>query len=357
MMRRRKLMGRSVIALALTLSTLCAAGACGFDPAAVPVPGATVSGAKMNLHIQFANALNLPPGAKVIANGVEVGNLTGVRIADPRGGSPGFVVADLAIRDDLRLPVDTAAELRQATPLGDVYISLTAKPGSAGPFLKSGDTVPRSQTTPATQVEDTMSGLAAAVNGGTISSFQDIVRQLNQVLPADPQETARMFGVLGQDLTDVSSNLTSVDSVIDGLQANTDMVLQDREKLQALLTEAGVQRVTAVINSVVQVIFILTGTGPLAHQALWLAPLVQSLDGTARAVVPVLFAGNPLDVNAPSNLRKLVDLIQNKLIPFGRLGPKVDVTGIQVAGAAPDMPVGVQTDRIVQTLRMIGAVR
>ncbi|MFD5177563.1 MlaD family protein [Nocardia sp. NPDC058379] len=349
--------GLRAIAALLAVSAVFVTGSCAFDPAAVPVPGATISGDKQLLHIEFSNVLNLPPGAKVIANGVQVGNLIGVRVLEPRDGGQGFVVADVEIRADLRLPAATTAELRQATPLGDVHIALTSTPGSPGPFLASGSTLPRSQTTQAAQVEDTMSGLAAAVTGGSITSFQDIVRQLNTVFPPDPAETARIFDVVGKDLMDVSSDLSSLDSLLDGLNSTAATVLQDRDMLAGLLTDYGVEHVTAVFNSVLQILFALTELGPLSHNGVWLAPLVQSLDDTARAVMPVLFTGNPLDLSKPSNLRKLSDLIQHKLIPFVELGPEVDVQGVRVTGAAADMPAAEQADRIIRTLRMIGAVR
>ena len=68
----------------LSVVALVAAG-CAFDPAEMQVPGTTVSGDTYPIDIQFGNVLNLPPGAKVLADGVEVGNLTGLEVHDPAG--------------------------------------------------------------------------------------------------------------------------------------------------------------------------------------------------------------------------------------------------------------------------------
>ncbi len=348
-------MNRFVRAVAV-LSVVALVGAgCAFDPAEMQVPGTTVSGDTYPIDIQFANVLNLPPGAKVLADGVEVGNLTGLEVHDPAGaGRPdrdgGFVVAHVEIKAAVQLPRTTSAQLRQATPLGDVHIALTTPKSTDSGLLVAGDTIPKSQTSQAPQIEDTMAGLATAISGGTVQSFQDIVRQLNAALPNDPAQTARIFQVLGKDVQDLAADLGSVDALLDGMTATSQVFLDNRDKLRVMLTDEGVRHTVSVFASVIQIILMMTLLGPIARNAVWLGPLVQSLDRTAKAVVPVLFAGNPLDVSAPSNLKRLVDLIQNKLIPFAELGPKVNVTTAKVSAAD-------KTDQIVDVLRMIGVVR
>ncbi|WP_405166490.1 MlaD family protein [Nocardia sp. NBC_01499] len=342
-----------------TVATALTVGGCGFDPSSIPVPGTTVSSATYPLHIEFANVLNLPHRAKVIANGVQVGNLTAATVHSPVAGVPGkrgYIVADVTIENTILLPTTTTAELRQDTPLGDVHIALITPPATAGATYASGATIPITQTSQAPQIEDTMAGLAATAGGGIVTNFQDIIRQLNTALPQDPNETARIFGVLGNNLTDVAGNLQTVDSVLDGLELNAQQLLDDKAILNDMLTDYGAQHVADTYNSVVQIILVLTGLGPLSHNALWLTSLVQSLDNAAKAVVPVLFTGSPLDLSTPSNLNKLVDLIQNKLIPFTQMGPKVNVVGATVSDPA-SLSATDRTDQIIAMLRMIGAVR
>lgn len=286
--------GRSAAPTIAVLSTALIIGGCGFDPSSIPVPGTTVSGQTYPLHIQFANVLNLPPGAKVIANGVQVGDLTGVRVHGPGDAvKTGYVVADITVQSAVQLPTSTTAELRQDTPLGDVHIALITPPGNPGPMLASDATIPIAHTSQPPQVEGIMAGLATATGSGLVTNFQDIIRQLNDVLPRDPNEIARVFGVLGANLTDVAANLGSVDSVLDGLELNARQIVDDKDILGKLLTDYGVQHVTDVFGSVIQIILVLAGLGPLSHHALWLSPMVQSLDDAAKAVVPVLFTESP----------------------------------------------------------------
>lgn len=356
-------MKRLVVAVLVVIATVFAAGGCAFNPAEVPVPGTKVSGDKYKLNIEFANVLNLPPGAKVIANGVQVGDLSSVRVVDPAAAGSGssdkgYVVATVEVKDTVKFPTTTKAELRQATPLGDVHIALLQPTDTSGPMFEPDSTIPLSQTSQTAQVEDTLAGLATVVGGGSITDLQDTVKQLNTVFPADPKETTRIFDQIKIDLVDVGVNIDTVDRVLDGLQSNVDVVLADTPILDALLSDTGVDHEVKVISSLVKVIFIFTALGPLAHQVLWLAPLLGALDATATAVVPMILGSRPLDLESPSNLRKLVDLIQYKIIPFVQQGPKVNITRTGVAGPSPE-PIAAadQTGRIIDTLRMIGVVR
>lgn len=352
-------MKRLTIALA-TIATLVAG--CAFDPSSVKLPGTTVSGDKYSLDIEFANVLNLPPGAKVIANGVRVGDLDKLRIVDPDTNNAlakGYIVATVQVKSSVQLPTTTKVELRQATPLGDVHIALLVPPSDSNTAMfEPGATIPLSQTIAAAPVEDTLAGLATVVGGGTITDIQDTVRQLNAALPADPKDTTRIFNQLKADLVDVGANVQTVDAVLAGLGSNVGVLLDDADILDQLLTASGVDHEVKVIGSLVKVLFLFTALGPLAHKAIWLAPLVNSLDEAATAFVPMILGNRPLDLGSPSNLKKLVDLIQYKIIPFVEHGPKVNIATATVSGpAAVALTPADQTNRIVDTLRMIGAVR
>ncbi|MEU4316339.1 MlaD family protein [Nocardia sp. NPDC024068] len=345
------------VLLAAVLAVLLAG--CSFRPADIPVPGAGVEGPTYPLRIEFANVLNLPQGAKVIADGVRVGLLTGVTVIDAgiAGARPGFVVADIEVQDSVRLPIGTKAELRQETPLGDVHIALT-EPETPGPArLEPGATIPLADTTQPPLIEDILASLSVFVGSGAVTDIQDLVRTMNGVLPKNPRDTARLAGTVGADLTDLAANTGSVDSVLDGLESVVQQgVLDNGPVLEELLTPYGVQQTTDAMNAQIGVIFVLTSLGPVGPGTQWLGPLLASVESTVRAVVPVLFGAAPLDTTAPSNLKKLVDLLHTRVIPFAEHGPKLNLSQVTATPATPLSP-DEQTTRIVDTLRMIGAVR
>lgn len=352
------LMFASVLAIAAT--------GCGFQPADITVPGTGTRGPSYHLRIEFADVLNLPQGAEVIADGVPVGHLDSLTVVDAAADTPrqpghrGFVVADVTIRESVRLPAGTKAELRQETPLGDVHIALAEPAGPDTGLLPPGATIPLADTKQSPPIEDILSRLSTFVGSGAVTDFQDIVHRINTIMPTDPQDTARISGTLGADLEDLAADTDSIHHVVRGLQSTVDDgLLHNAPAFDRLLTPEGVQHTTDVINTTIGVVYVLTALGPLAPSALWLGPALQSGSSALRAFVPMLFGSHPLDTGSPSNFKKLVELIQNTIIPFVDRGPKLNLVGITV-----DSPPGTaalspqqQTERIVDTLRMVGAVR
>lgn len=338
------------IAFTATILTL---GGCAFDPSTIPVPGATVSGPTYGIRIAFTNALNLPAGAKVMANGARVGNVRSVTVVDPSTAQPGHIVAEVDIDASVRLPTSTIAQLRQNTMLGDIFVGLTTPPDGFDTLMSSGDTIPLTQTRPALQIEDLMSGAATFLSGGALHTVQDIIDRTNAVLPEDPNETTRIFGTLTQDVRDVAGSLGAVDGFLDAVEADIAAVLDNRAALSGMLTDEGAKLLTADAESLIDTTDITGRLGVIAHAIAWLTPLVRGGDATAKAFVPLLFTDQPFDLDAASNLNRVGALLRDRIIPFLQQGPKANISRIGVEGVAnPD-----ETARIAATLRMIGMVR
>ncbi|MBL1074247.1 MCE family protein [Nocardia sp. 2] len=354
-MRFRDSRGRAGTAAALAAAALLHT-ACGFDPASIPVPGATVAGPTYEIHVEFANALNLPAQAKVIANGAKVGSLKSVRVVDPSAAGPGRIDAVLEISDSVRLPAATTAQLRQNTLLGDVFIGLSTPSGNVSDTIAPGGTIPLAQTKPALQVEDLLAGLSTFIGGGAPQRIQDIIDQANAVLPAQPTETARIVNQLGVNVEDLAANLATVDRFLDAFQTDMQAVLNNPNELAALLSEQGARDIPADVQSLVYTLGIVGSLGKIARSVEWAAPLLAATDGAAKAFVPLLFAQNPLDLDAPSNLNRLVALLRDKIIPFAERGMKVNITAVTV-GETGTVSRDEQIDAVVRALRMIGVVR
>jgi len=349
---------RPLFQLAALVTTALLLGACTVDPAKLVVPTGSET---YPVRIQFATALNLPTGAKVVANGARIGRLDKVSIVDPSAG-PGYVVALVDIDKSVRLPVSTRAQLRQDTILGDIYVSLVTRTTTDGATIAPGGTIPLQQTEPALQVEDILSGLATFVSGGTLRSVQDVITQVNAALPKDPAETARIAGTLKKDVIDVATNLDSVDAFLDSLDASVAAIKDNKAILDILLTRDGTDTTIRIAKSLIHVIGIIGALGGLADSLTWLAPFATQLDATANAFIPLLLARDrALNLRAPSNLNALRALLREKLFPYFNNGSRthLEVTGIEVEGADGQSTVTTdeQIDQIVSTLRMIGFVR
>ncbi|WP_433655369.1 MlaD family protein [Nocardia sp. CA-128927] len=340
--------------VAAAAAVLLTASGCAFDPATVPVPGASVSGPTYQVRIELANALNLPTQAKVVANGAQIGSLRSVHVVDPTATSSGRVDAIVEISSSVKLPTSTTAQLRQNTFLGDIYIGLTTPATGFTDMIPDGGTIPLRQTKAALQVEDLLAGMSTFVGGGALQQAQDIVNRVNAVLPQQPTETARIFEVLGRDAQDVAADTGSVDRMLDAIEQDLDAVLDNPTQLDALLSERGAVEIPADAQSLVLTLGVVGGLGVVGHAVQWLGPLLEAGDATAKALVPLLFASRPLDLNSPSNLNRVVALLRDKIIPFAERGPKINVTRVDIEGAAN---TDEQVARIIDNLRMIGVVR
>ncbi|QLY29568.1 MCE family protein [Nocardia huaxiensis] len=330
---------------------------CGFNPAEVPVPGASVSGDTYELHIQFASALNLPTQAKVVANGAKIGNLKSVAVVDPSEAGPGRIDAVVEISSSVRLPRTTTVQLRQNTILGDIFIGLITPVGDTGATIPPGGVIPLTQTKPALQVEDLLVGMSTFITGGAVHQIQEIINQANAVLPQDKSETARIFDRMGSNIEDISANLDVMDGALAAFQKDLNAVLDNPDELGALLSERGAVDIPADVQALVNTLGIVGSLGTIGEALVWLRPFLDASEAAAKAFVPLMLGDNPLDLTAPHNLSKLVALLRDKVIPYVANGPKLNITGVNVAGPAAPVSNDEQVDAMVRALRMIGVVR
>ncbi|AYF74828.1 MCE family protein [Nocardia yunnanensis] len=340
---------------ALALGLAVSVSGCALDPAEAPMPGAGVSGPTYSITIEFANALNLPTQAKVVANGAKIGSLRSVRVVDPSPAGPGRVEAVVSISESVRLPATTTAQLRQNTILGDIFIGLTTPTTGFDHTIAPGGTIPLSRTKAPLQVEDLLAGLSQFIGGGALHQVQQIIDQSNAVLPEQTADTARIFDTLGRDIEDVSGNLDTVDRFLDAVQADLASVLDNPRQLGELLSPRGSVEIPADANSLIQTLGVVGNLSIIAQAIRWLGPLLTAGDAAAKAFVPMLFGTDPLDLSAPSNLNRFVALVRDKVIPFVEQGPKVNITGVSIEGAP--LAGDPQVDAIARALRMIGVVR
>ncbi|MCT7658439.1 MlaD family protein [Mycobacterium deserti] len=144
--------------------------------ASLPLPAPGVGTGGYTLTAVFSNALNLPANAKVKLAGADVGQLESMVARNYTA------VTTLRIMDGVRLPQGSTAELRSATPLGDVFIAVKpptpADPGA--PLLQNGDAIELDSTTAAATVESVLSSAAILVNGGAVRNFTNIVNGLGK---------------------------------------------------------------------------------------------------------------------------------------------------------------------------------
>jgi hypothetical protein len=342
-----------VAAMGIVMST-----GCSIDPAQVPVPGSSVGGDTYRLNIEFANALNLPARARVIANGVRIGTLEHVTIIDGADGAPGHINALVEIKRSVRLPVSTTAQLRQKTLLGDMYIGLDVSARGSTGVLADGGVIPLDQTKPAMQVEDLMAGMATFVTSGAIGDLERMISRTNAIMPRITSDTAAMFGAVGTDLKNLAGYTSALDRFMDATNRDLKAVLDSRPVLESMLSPDGVKVVLSNFTTLTGAFNVIGGFGDLADGMMWMAPFLAQTERAVAVLVPLLLGNRPMDLTSPSNLNRFVALMNQKVIPFIDGGARIDITAIEVN----PKPSGVAAQKVdvsamADVLRMIGLVR
>ncbi|MEU8898810.1 MCE family protein [Nocardia sp. NPDC048505] len=214
-------------AAALCLVAFSAAGcATGIDALPLPRPG--VDGPTYRVRALFDNALNLPERAHVKIGGTDVGVVTAIDTTD-------FVATvELEIQDAIRLPRGSRAELRQPTPLGDIYVALTLPERDSGtPLLADGAVIDREHTSAGASVEELMMSLAMLLNGGALSQVARITSETDSMLGGRGPQLAHLLTEMTATLSALNARTDQIDAVLHGMDDLSRTLGQRRSELGA----------------------------------------------------------------------------------------------------------------------------
>jgi phospholipid/cholesterol/gamma-HCH transport system substrate-binding protein len=158
-----------VLAAAVTLS--------GCEAYDLPLPGSPVDeDESYELTAEFDSVLDLVPRSPVKVNDVTVGEIIEIR----RVGWHAEAV--LRVQDDVALPGNAIADIRQTSLLGEKYVALEEPAGQEGAGrLADGDKIGLDRTGRHPELEDVLGALALVLNGGGIGQLQTIIAEVNKV--------------------------------------------------------------------------------------------------------------------------------------------------------------------------------
>lgn len=233
---RRGFRGAIAAALAILL-TGCATGL-----ESLPLPARQVSGSDSVVIVAiFDNALNLPTKAKVKLNGADIGEVTEISASN--------FAAYVTMRIDSEVPLyaGSTAQLRSATPLGDVFVAIKPDPNQATDAvrLRSGDTIPLGSTSAAATIEEVLTSASIVVNGGT---FRRLVTVLNGAGAAAGGNGAKIAALLRQS-NDLLSRLNARSAQLHEVLESTSNLAATLSARQQTLNEviAAVGPATSVV--------------------------------------------------------------------------------------------------------------
>ncbi|AEF35097.1 MCE family lipoprotein Mce6E [Mycolicibacter sinensis] len=199
-------MMRTLIAAttAVTLSG-CAGGL-----ASIPLPAPGRVDGDITLTAVFANALNLPLKAKVKLNGADIGEVAAIRAEEFSAH------VTMKISAGAPLYADTVAELRSATPLGDIFVAVHHGPDAAADAtrLRDGDTIALDHTTSAATIEDVLGSAALLVNGGAIRRLVSTVNGAGDAVGGRGTKVAALLHNSNTLLSRLNDRSTQLDTAL-----------------------------------------------------------------------------------------------------------------------------------------------
>ncbi|WP_051153086.1 MCE family protein [Nocardia niigatensis] len=215
---------QAIVAVAVSATALVASG-CGVTVESLPLPKPGAGSEKTyTIHAVFDNALNLPDQAKVKIGGSDVGVVTKITTKNFKAN------VDLAIRSDIELPVGSTAELRQATPLGDVFVAVSkpkTEPGAQ--TLKNGDQL--TNTSAGATVEELLISVSLLFNGGGIASLSKLTSEMDSIVGGRGEQVGHVITQLTSVMTSLNNNSARIDGVLAGFSALANTIEANHQQL------------------------------------------------------------------------------------------------------------------------------
>lgn len=319
-------------ALAAGLTVLGAGCATGLESLPLPAPGQT--GERISLTAVFANALNLPAKAKVKLNGANIGDVESIRAQN----FTAYVT--MRINADAALHSGATAELRSATPLGDVFVAIRPDPHPDldAPLLRDGDTIPLNSTSSAASVEEVLTSAALLVNGGAIRRLVTVVNGTGSAVGGRGDKLA---GLLQQSNT-LISRLNARSVQIDGaLRSTSDLAaaLSARQDTLNDAIAAAAPGTSVIEDNTAQLADLVDAVGRITSQ-LNRFPSLQGTDTRSLVAdlnrLSAVFNDIVLDPNLDLNTWNRIISVISKSATAPNIHASVNVEQLAL-GSLPDM--------------------
>jgi phospholipid/cholesterol/gamma-HCH transport system substrate-binding protein len=228
---------RAVLLVALLLAvTACGTG--GFNGVYnLPLPGgADLGDHPYQVHVQFADVLDLVPQAGVKVNDVPVGKVDQIDV-----GADGWTAeVVLLVNGDVRLPANSTAAVRQSSLLGEKFVELSApREAPSAERLGEGAVIPVQRTSRNAEIEEVFGALSLLLNGGGIGQFQQIAREVNNALDGNEQGLRTLLSNMDTFVGELDSHRTEITRALTSLNRLAATVSGQRDQITGVLKDLG----------------------------------------------------------------------------------------------------------------------
>lgn len=155
----------------------------------LPLPGAVGRGPGANIyHVELPNVGTMESNSPVMINDVVVGSVGTMRVAKNPHAPGWHADVEISVEPGVVIPDNVEATVGQTSLLGSMHVELNTplgpdgKPKPASGHLKPGDTIPLKRSSAYPSTEQTLSSLAAVVNGGGLGQIGEIIHNFSAAL-------------------------------------------------------------------------------------------------------------------------------------------------------------------------------
>lgn len=242
---------RSYRRLGLVAASPLLLAACQYEGASsLPLPGTVGEDEGYAVTVLLEDATNLVEKETCRANDTVIGSVETVALTDDLQAR---VVC--RIKDDVELPANVMATVRETSLLGERFLSLDVPQGAAPRGTLAADAViPVSATRVDPDTELVLGALSQVLNGSGLANIETITRELNVALEqSDTRATLRSLqrftGQLNANRDSLTATLTSLDrfsrtladqrqtiaTALDAVPAGLEVLDRQRPQLVAML--------------------------------------------------------------------------------------------------------------------------
>lgn len=226
---------------------------CGFQGVnSLPLPGAEGRGPDARVyHVEIANVSTLEPNSPVLIDDVVVGSVRAMTVENWHAD------VEISVKPDVVVPANAVASVGQTSLLGSMHLALDPPPGQPPQgALAPGTTIALNVSSTYPTTEQTLSSLAAVVNGGGLGQIGDVIGNFSGALDGREGEI--------RDL------LTRLDTFVGTLDAQRDSIVSSIQSLNRLTATFAEQRddITRALNRIPPAIDVLVRERPRLTTAL-----------------------------------------------------------------------------------------
>jgi phospholipid/cholesterol/gamma-HCH transport system substrate-binding protein len=210
----------------------------------LPLPGAVGRGSDSAVyHVEVANIGTLESNSPVLIDDVVVGSVGKMTLHG------WHIDVEVSVKRDVTVPANAVAAVGQTSLLGSMHLALDPPLGQPPTGrLKPGTTIGLDSSSTYPSTEQTLSSLAAVVNGGGLGQIGDIIHNFNIAL-SGRQDAVRdlltrldtFAGTLNQQRDNIIATVTELNRFSATLAGQQDSITRALEKvppaLEVLLRE------------------------------------------------------------------------------------------------------------------------